>query len=162
VQAKGCVLTRAYPVATAGTPSSQNFDPATSTFNYSYTTDPQASNPDTEIALPAPRYRAGYSVSFSAGADAVQVASPPSANPLVVENRRGKATTAVTLTVTATDPNLCSLNAGQAVPAGTAPATNQLPPTLPARTLPLFLLFLPVLAILLLPLIRAAAQLRRT
>ena len=39
VQPKGCVLTRAYARATAGTPKTQNMDTVTSVFDYSYAPD---------------------------------------------------------------------------------------------------------------------------
>ena len=110
VQPKGCVLTRAYPEATAGTPLTQSFDPATSAFSLSYTTDPGLTNPDTEIVLPDARYGAGYSAAVTSGAGAVQIASAANANPLVIRNRPGSAATPVSLTVTAANPAACSVN----------------------------------------------------
>jgi hypothetical protein len=69
VQPKGCVLTRAYARATAGTPKTQNMDTVTSVFDYSYAPDPalDANGHHTEIVLPAGRYGGGYTTTVTGG-----------------------------------------------------------------------------------------------
>ena len=68
LQPKGAVLARAYPRATAGTPTagSQSFS-AASVFTYGYAPDHTISAP-TEIVLPALHYGAGYAVIVSGAA----------------------------------------------------------------------------------------------
>ena len=56
------VLARVYPLATAGTPTSQSFDPSSEAFDFTYTADPSVHAP-TLISIPVGyHYRYGYSV----------------------------------------------------------------------------------------------------
>jgi endoglycosylceramidase len=89
------VLTRAYALATAGTPTAQSFDPASGAFSYSYTPDPAVTAP-TQIFVPvAQYYPKGYQVSVSGAS----VTSAPNAPLLTLQNTAGAA--AVTLKLSA-------------------------------------------------------------
>ncbi len=77
---KLALLERAYPQATAGTPISLSFDPASGNFSYSYTAEP-ASGP-TVIYVPSLHYPNGYSVSVQGA----QVISAPNSSNLMLQN----------------------------------------------------------------------------
>lgn len=81
VQPKARMMTRAFPRATAGLPTSgaQKFDPTSAAFDFAYAPDHAVSAP-TEIVVPAPRYGGGYKVTVSGAA----VTSPCGANPVTL------------------------------------------------------------------------------
>jgi endoglycosylceramidase len=88
---RASVLARAYPLATAGTPTSQSFDPKTEAFDFTFTPDPSVSGP-TRISIPvAYHYRHGYRVTV-AGA---RVTSRRGAAVLTLMNRLGAKTVTV-------------------------------------------------------------------
>jgi endoglycosylceramidase len=58
------VITRVYPMATAGKISSFHYDPATKKFNMTYENNPAISQP-TEIFIPERHYPAGYDLSVA-------------------------------------------------------------------------------------------------
>jgi Glycoside hydrolase family 5 C-terminal domain len=61
-RARASVLARAYPLATAGVPLSQSFNPASGAFDFTYRVD-RAVRAPTEIVVPtAFHYRYGYKV----------------------------------------------------------------------------------------------------
>jgi endoglycosylceramidase len=89
------VLARAYPLATAGTPTSQSFDPKTEAFDLTYTADPAVRAP-TRIWIPrAYHYRHGYTVK----ATGARVTSRRGATVLTLRNAKGAS--AVTVRVRA-------------------------------------------------------------
>ncbi|MEA2645665.1 MAG: endoglycosylceramidase [Chloroflexota bacterium] len=81
IQPKAGILTRAYPRATAGTPTagSQVFDPATASFDFSYSPDASIAAP-TEVVVPPLHYGAGYAVRVSGAT----VTSACGANPVTL------------------------------------------------------------------------------
>jgi endoglycosylceramidase len=82
---RAAVLARPYPLATAGTPTAQSFDPATEAFDLTYTPDPKV-HAATRILIPRPyHYRRGYSVSVSGA----RVTSRRGARILTLRNRKG-------------------------------------------------------------------------
>ncbi len=87
------VLTRAYALATAGTPTAQSFDPDSAAFSFSYTPDPAVTAP-TQIFVPvAQHYPRGYQVTVSGAS----VTSAPGAAVLTLQNLPGAS--AVTVSV---------------------------------------------------------------
>jgi endoglycosylceramidase len=82
---RAAVLARTYPLATAGVPRSQRFDPASEAFDYTYTSDPNVRAP-TQIVVPtAYHYPHGYIVSVRGGA----VTSKRNARLLTIRNEAG-------------------------------------------------------------------------
>jgi len=87
------VLTRTYPLATAGTPTAQSFDPDNGAFSFSYTPDPAVTAP-TQIFVPvAQHYPGGYQVTVSGAS----VTSAPGAPLLTLQNQAGASTVVVSL-----------------------------------------------------------------
>ncbi|MHB8508087.1 MAG: cellulase family glycosylhydrolase [Candidatus Dormibacteria bacterium] len=124
VEPKGLVMARAYPRATAGTPTSQAFNPDTSVFDYSFVPDHAVTAP-TEVVVPALRYGQGYRVTVSGatvtsacGANPVTLVADSAATTVSVHVERGPACAASVAT---------SPTAAQAIP---SPAPG-LPPTMP-------------------------------
>jgi endoglycosylceramidase len=64
--ARVAVLARAYPLATAGTPLRQAFDPATGAFDLTYRPDRAVQAP-TQVVVPPARYPGGYRISVRGG-----------------------------------------------------------------------------------------------
>ncbi len=94
---RAAVLARTYPLATAGTPLSQSFDPATGAFAFTYRADPGVHAP-TEIMVPvAYHYPHGYEVT----AHGARVTSRPGAQLLTLINKPGASTVTVTITARA-------------------------------------------------------------
>ena len=84
-RARARVLARAYPMATAGTPTAQSFVPRTGAFDLAYTPDPKVHAP-TRIWIPvAYHYRHGYRVN----ATGARVTSRAGARVLTLRNRPG-------------------------------------------------------------------------
>ena len=84
-RARAAVLARVYPLATAGTPTAQSFDPKTQAFDLTYTVDPAVRAP-TMISIPvAYHYRYGYRVTVSGA----RVTSRRNAAVLKLRNRAG-------------------------------------------------------------------------
>jgi endoglycosylceramidase len=88
-------LVRTYAQATAGTPISQRFDPATGAFTFRYRPDHAITAP-TSIVVPSRAYPDGYAADVVGGS----VTSAPNAGRLTVEP--DAASTEVTVTVTRT------------------------------------------------------------
>ena len=92
-RARAAVLARTYPLATAGTPLTQSFDPATGAFSFTYRADPSVHAP-TEIMVPiAYHYPRGYNVTVHGA----RVTSRPDAQLLTLVNTPGASTVTVTL-----------------------------------------------------------------
>ena len=84
-QPMAAVLTRTYPLATAGTPIAQTFDPDSAAFSFSYTPDITVTAP-TQIFVPvAQHYPKGYQVSVSGAT----VTSAAGAAVLTLQNEAG-------------------------------------------------------------------------
>ena len=84
-QPMATVLSRTYPLATAGTPTAQSFDPDSAAFSFSYTPDTTVTTP-TQIFIPvAQHYPKGYQVSVS-GATVTSAAGAPV---LTLQNEAG-------------------------------------------------------------------------
>jgi endoglycosylceramidase len=89
------VLARAYPLATAGTPTAQSFDPQSEAFDFTYAPDPSVRAP-TLISIPtAYHYRFGYSVTVTGarvtsrrGAMLLKLANTAGATKVIVHVRR--------------------------------------------------------------------------
>lgn len=89
--ARAAVLAQTYPLATAGTPSSQSFDPRTGAFDFSYVPDPSVHAP-TEISIPLGyHYRYGYKVEVNGA----RVTSRRGAALLTLVNKPGARTVTV-------------------------------------------------------------------
>jgi endoglycosylceramidase len=86
-------LVRTYAQATAGTPVSQRFDPATGAFSFRYRPDRTITAP-TSIVVPSRAYPDGYVVDVTGGS----ATSAPNAGRLTVEP--DATSTEVTVTVT--------------------------------------------------------------
>ena len=82
--ARVAVLARAYPLATAGTPLTQVFDPATGAFDFAYRPDPGVHAP-TQIVVPPARYPQGFRISVRGG----RVAGRHAGGRIDVATRRG-------------------------------------------------------------------------
>lgn len=92
-RARAAVLARAYPLATAGVPLSQSFNPTTGAFDFSYRVDP-AVNAPTEIVVPtAYHYPHGYKVTVRGA----RVSSRRGARVLTLVNNRAASTVTVKL-----------------------------------------------------------------
>jgi endoglycosylceramidase len=92
-RARAAVLARTYPLATAGTPMTQLFDPATGAFAFTYRADHSVHAP-TEIVVPiAYHYPHGYNATVRGG----RVTSPPDAQLLTLVNDAGASTVSVTI-----------------------------------------------------------------
>jgi len=90
-RARARVLARVYPLATAGTPTSQSFDPGTQAFDFTYTVDPSVHAP-TLISIPlAYHYRHGYKVKVTGA----RVTSRRNAAILKLRNKPGAQTVTV-------------------------------------------------------------------
>ncbi len=106
---KQAVLSRAYPKAVAGNPTSYSFDPRTGNFALRYTTATGVTG-RTVIYLPlAQKYPDGYAVSVSGA----HVVSDPGASRLELQNVKGIHPVTVTVTpktgpVAADRPNLAA------------------------------------------------------
>jgi endoglycosylceramidase len=92
-------LVRPYPVAVAGTPAGFVFDPATKTFDLTYTTvrpggGRYGRRVETTVFLPARQYTAGYSVKVTGA----RVTSKPCAETLTLRSRPRAHTVAVHVT----------------------------------------------------------------
>jgi endoglycosylceramidase len=91
--ARAAVLARTYPLATAGTPVSQSFNPATGAFAFTYRADHSVHAP-TEIMVPiAYHYPHGYKVT----AHGARVTSRSDAQRLTLINDPGASTVTVTI-----------------------------------------------------------------
>lgn len=92
---RASVLARTYALATAGTPTSQSFDPATEAYDLTYAPDPSVHAP-TEIVVPvAYHYAHGYDVQVTGGratsapdVSLLTVASDAGAKQVIVRVRR--------------------------------------------------------------------------
>ena len=89
-------LTRPFPVATNGTPTSFAFDPVARTLAFTYAVHqpngrPSRAGIETVVAMPAPVYPSGYTTSASGAF----VLSPPDAPQLRVRNAPGATTVAI-------------------------------------------------------------------
>jgi endoglycosylceramidase len=92
-RARAAVLARTYPLATAGTPMSQSFDPSTGAFALTYRVD-HAVHARTEIMVPlAYHYPRGYDVTVRGA----RVTSRPDAQLLTLVNDRAASTVTVTI-----------------------------------------------------------------
>lgn len=80
--AKAQVLAAPYPLATAGTPRGQTFDPASRSFAFTYTVDRRVRAP-TEIVVPRYTYPRGYRVAVQGAT----VTSAPDAPLLTLHSR---------------------------------------------------------------------------
>lgn len=90
---KANVLSRTYPMAIAGTPTSYRFDPATKVFTLEYDVNPSVSDP-TVIFVPVARhYGGGYTVTVSGAT----VTSGANATYLTVSNLAGATHVSVTV-----------------------------------------------------------------
>ena len=79
------VLSRTYPLATAGTPTAQSFDPDSAAFSFSYTPDAAVTAP-TQIFVPVTQhYPKGYTVTVSGAT----VTSTANAAVLTLQNQAG-------------------------------------------------------------------------
>ena len=81
-------LVRPYPERIAGDPIAYAFEPATSTFTFTYTPD-RASALPTELVVPARTYPAGYQVTcdgcaFTQDAGALHITTPPAGSPATI------------------------------------------------------------------------------
>ena len=95
-QPMAAVLTRTYPLATAGTPTAQSFDPDTADFSFSYTPDAAVTAP-TEIFVPVTQhYPKGYQVTVT-GATVTSAAGAPV---LTLRNTAGAAKVDVSISPT--------------------------------------------------------------
>ena len=83
--AKAQVLAGPYPLATAGTPGGQTFDPASRSFDFAYTVDRRVRAP-TEIVVPRYTYPRGYRVAVQGAT----VTSAPDASLLTLHPRHGR------------------------------------------------------------------------
>ncbi|MEA2368122.1 MAG: endoglycosylceramidase [Thermoleophilaceae bacterium] len=82
---RSAVLARPYPLATAGTPTSQSFDPASEAFDLAYDRDPAVKAP-TRIGVPlAFHYAKGYDVTVTGA----HVTSRPDSSLLTLVNAAG-------------------------------------------------------------------------
>ena len=91
--ARADVLARTYPLATAGTPLTQSFDPGTGAFAFTYRADDRVHSP-TQIIVPiAYHYPHGYGVSVRGA----RVTSRPDAQLLTLVNDPGASTVTVAL-----------------------------------------------------------------
>jgi hypothetical protein len=88
--AKAQVLAGPYPLATAGTPRPESFDPANRVFGFTYMVDRHMHAP-TEIVVPAYSYPLGYVVAVQGAA----VTSAPNASPLTLRALPGSHTVAI-------------------------------------------------------------------
>jgi endoglycosylceramidase len=87
------VLARTYPLATAGTPVTQSFDPSTGAFAFTYRADLSVHSP-TEIVVPvAYHYPHGYNVTVRGA----RVTSRPDAELLTLVNKPGASTVTVNI-----------------------------------------------------------------
>jgi endoglycosylceramidase len=92
-RARAAVLARTYPLATAGTPMTQSFDPATGAFTFTYRAEHSVRAP-TEIMVPiAYHYPHGYNVTVRGA----RVTSRPDAQLLTVVNNPGASTVTITI-----------------------------------------------------------------
>jgi endoglycosylceramidase len=90
---RAAVLARTYPLATAGTPLTQSFDPATGAFTFTYRADHSLHAP-TEIVVPvAYHYPRGYDVNVRGA----RVTSRADAQLVTLINDPGAATVTVTI-----------------------------------------------------------------
>jgi len=90
--AKARVLAGPYPLATAGTPGPQAFDPKTRLFGFTYAVDRRVYAP-TEIIVPPYTYPLGYDVIVRGAV----VTSAPDASPLTLRPLPGSRRVAVLL-----------------------------------------------------------------
>jgi endoglycosylceramidase len=96
---KLAVLAEPYPQAIAGTPNSWSFDPATGSFQLSYSTEMVdgsgsfAAGSQTIISTPKIEYPDGYQVSVTGG----HVVSDPNAGELLIASKAGANTVIVTV-----------------------------------------------------------------
>jgi hypothetical protein len=82
---RAAVLARAYPLATAGTPTAQSFDPASEAFDLTYTADHGVTAP-TQVSIPiAYHYAKGYDVQVTGA----RVTSHPDSSLLTLANLPG-------------------------------------------------------------------------
>lgn len=97
--AKLGVLERAYPQATAGTPTSLRYDQNSGDFEFHYTAMAVTGkdSPMTDIYLPLSRYPAGYTVNL----DGAEQISEPGAAILRIKNQPGAAEVVVKVVATA-------------------------------------------------------------
>jgi endoglycosylceramidase len=86
-KAKLAVLSEPYPQATAGTPVSYAYDPATDTFTYTYKSNPAIHAP-TIVFVPALHYPNGYRVDVTGA----RMVSAPGATQLKLVNKPGART----------------------------------------------------------------------
>lgn len=91
--ARAAVLARAYPLATAGVPISQSFNPGTGAFTFTYRADPTVHAP-TEIVVPTAYH---YPHSYEVVVRGARVTSSQDAQLLTLVNDRGASTVTVTL-----------------------------------------------------------------
>lgn len=91
--AKAQVLAGPYPLATAGTPGGQTFDPASRSFDFSYTVDRRVRAP-TEIVVPRYTYPDGY----TAIVQSARIVSAPDAPVLRLTPRPGSRSVTVAVT----------------------------------------------------------------
>jgi endoglycosylceramidase len=92
-RARAAVLARTYPLATAGTPLSQSFDPVSGAVAFTYRADHRVHAP-TEIIVPiAYHYPHGY----AATAHGARITSRPNAQRLTLINDPGASTVTVTI-----------------------------------------------------------------
>jgi endoglycosylceramidase len=97
--AKLATLAEPYPQLVSGTPNSWSFDPTTTTFQLSYSTERAdgdgsfGTGAQTTISVPAIEYPNGYQVSVTGG----QVVSAPNAPELVIASSGGANTVTVTV-----------------------------------------------------------------
>jgi endoglycosylceramidase len=96
--ARAAVLARTYPLATAGTPLSQSFDPASGAFAFTYRADHHVHAP-TEIMVPVAYH---YPHGYAATAHGARITSRPDAQQLTLINEPGAST--VTVTIVARTP----------------------------------------------------------
>jgi hypothetical protein len=82
---RAAVLARPYPLATAGTPTSQSYDPGSGAFDLAYTPDPGVHAPTLVELAPAWAYPFGY----TASAQGARITSAPGAETLTLQNGAG-------------------------------------------------------------------------
>ena len=128
IQPKDQVIVRAYPRATAGTPTSrsQKYDTTTAAFDFAYAPDHAIAAP-TEIVVPPPRYGGGYKVTVSAAA----VTSPCGANPVTLA--ADPQATAVTVHIEPAAGCVPNFVTTVCNPASPTSANNPCPPNLSAN-----------------------------
>lgn len=86
------ILARAYPLATAGVPTRQSFDPASGLFELAYRVDPAVRAPTVIVVPTAYHYPYGYTVKVRGA----RVTSRPGAALLMLINAKGATTVSVT------------------------------------------------------------------